>query len=87
LWNALMIPQGYVDFLSVIKYKERLFDKAFDRFEKQQQTMADLNVFAMMPIGWMIMPFLSYYDANILINHGTNGRRLSGIEKPMLFQR
>jgi 4-alpha-glucanotransferase len=36
---------GYVDFISAIKHKERLFDKAFDQFEKQQQTMADFECF------------------------------------------
>jgi 4-alpha-glucanotransferase len=36
---------AYVDFMGVIKYKERLFDKAFDRFEKQQQARADFEYF------------------------------------------
>jgi 4-alpha-glucanotransferase len=35
----------YVDFVEVMKYKERLFDKAFDRFKNQRETIAGFECF------------------------------------------
>jgi 4-alpha-glucanotransferase len=37
--------EGYIDFLPVIKYKELLFAKAFDRFVRQEKSIGDFESF------------------------------------------
>jgi 4-alpha-glucanotransferase len=37
--------EGYVDFNAVIKYKERLFDNAFDRFQNHRETIPEFECF------------------------------------------
>ncbi len=37
--------EGYVDFNAVIKYKERLFDNAFDRFQNRRKTIPEFECF------------------------------------------
>ena len=46
-------PQGKVDYNKVISCKEKLFDKAFDRFKSQRRIVADFECFCSNASKWL----------------------------------